>query len=331
LSIGEANELYKTFFHLHRNPFEISPDPRFFYPTSRHNEAFANLCYAIQVRKGFVVLTGEVGTGKTLLLRCLLQKLEKYRVQCAFVFNPVLEPTDFLRYIAADLGLRGDFREKSTLLARLSELLIRYYSQGRIAVLIVDEAHLLSREALEEIRLLGNLETHKGKLLQIALVGQPELDEKLDSPGLRQLKQRIALRCQLQALSWEETRDYVDYRLKRAGANGGPPLFPESSLRAVYRFSGGYPRLINTICENSLISACAAGTETVPVEFVEEACRDLRISPASPPDASQKTQADSACPPSASASDVSKKNAADSHPTFAQLHDDGKPVPEGAA
>jgi general secretion pathway protein A len=324
--------LYKTFFRLHRNPFEISPDPRFFYPTSRHNEAFANLCYAIQVRKGFVVLTGEVGTGKTLLLRCLLQKLEKYRVQCAFVFNPVLEPTDFLRYIAADLGLRGEFREKSALLARLSELLIRYYSQGRIAVLIVDEAHLLSREALEEIRLLGNLETHKGKLLQIALVGQPELDDKLDSPGLRQLKQRIVLRCQLQPLSWEETRDYVDYRLKRAGANGGPPLFPENSLRAVYRFSGGYPRLINTICENSLISACAAGTETVLAEFVEEACRDLRISAASPPDPSRETQADPAGLPSASSSNVSKENAAESDRTIAQSHNEvGKSAPGGAA
>jgi general secretion pathway protein A len=281
--------VYKAFFDLQGNPFEITPDPRFFCPTSRHNEALANLFYGIKARKGFVVLTGEPGTGKTLLVHLLAELMEDF-AQFSFVFNPILEPMDFLRYIAADLGLPGQFQNKSSLWTQLAELFIRASDQGRTTVLVVDEAHLLRRKILEEIRLLSNLETDSGKLLQIALVGQPELDVKLDAPELRQLKQRIALRCQLQPLSWEEMQKYIEWRLKRAGADGGPPFFPESTLRAVYGFSGGYPRLINTICENSLISAFAIRSDTVSVELVEEVCRDLRITAGSPSDNSQEVQ-----------------------------------------
>ncbi len=269
--------MYKAFFGLERGPFEISPDPWFLYPTARHYEALANLYYAIRERKGFVVLTGEVGTGKTLLVRCLLEKLTKQRVKYVYVFSPTLTPVELLRYMAAELGLRLEWKDKSDLLLGLSRFLIRQSEEGLTTVLVIDEAHLLSRDVLEEARLLNNLETQHGKLLQIALVGQPELDEKLDSPDLRQLKQRVAFRCQLQPLNFEETQEYIAWRLKRAGANGHVPQFPIDALEAIYESSGGYPRLINSICENALISAYAAGTRTVSVPMITEVCGDLRI------------------------------------------------------
>jgi general secretion pathway protein A len=271
--------VYKAFFGLHQDPFEVSPDPAFLYPTPRHYEALANLYYAVRERKGFVVLTGEVGTGKTLLVRCLLQKLDRQGVKYAYVINPSLTPVEFLRYVAADLGVQIDWKDKSDLLLGLYRFLIRRNEEGRLTVLVVDEAHLLSPAVLEESRLLNNLETPRGKLLQIVMVGQPELDEKLDSRELRQLKQRVAFRYQLLPLSLEEAQEYVKWRLKRAGANGQPSIFSEASLQALYRYSRGYPRLINTICESALISAYAAGTKDISVRFIEEACQDLRISP----------------------------------------------------
>lgn len=287
--------MYKAFFGFQHGPFELSPDPRFLYPTARHYEALANLYYAIRERKGFVALTGEVGTGKTLLVRCLLEKLTKQRVKFAYVFSPALTPVELLRYIAADLGLRIEWKDKTDLLLGISRFLIRQNEEGLTTVLVIDEAHLLSPDVLEEARLLNNLETPRGKLLQIALVGQPELDEKLDSPALRQLKQRIAFRCCLAPLSAAETSEYIAWRLKRAGANGASPQFPAGALEAVYKYSGGYPRLINAICENALISAFAKSTRTISAPIIDEVCRDLRIAAGFPPHGGER-QAECAAP-----------------------------------
>src|ERR1700693_211674 len=182
--------MYKKFYGLTSNPFEVSPDPFFFYPTPRHTEALANLAYAVLRRKGFIVVTGEVGTGKTLLVRCLLDSLTRNRVAFAYVYNPLLSLPEFLAQLLTDLGMPSQGRPKTEMLSRLNNYLLARASRGGITALIIDEAQLLSWELLEEIRLLTNLETSQHKLLQIVLVGQPELDSRLDSQELRQLKQR---------------------------------------------------------------------------------------------------------------------------------------------
>src|SRR5512137_1956043 len=192
--------MYKQFYGLQRNPFEISPDPRFYYATPLHNEALASLIYGVQKRKGFVVTTGEVGTGKSLLVRCLLQWLTKSNISFSHIFNTRLSALEFLQYFLADLGLPAG-NNKAELLIQLNQYLISQYRRGSTTVLVVDEGQLLNWEVLEEIRLLTNLETVQQKLLQIILVGQPELEHKLDSLGLRQLKQRITFRCRLKTLS----------------------------------------------------------------------------------------------------------------------------------
>src|SRR5215467_8684985 len=245
--------MYKQFYSLQRNPFEITPDPAFLFPTKRHNEALAALYYGVKRHKGFVVLTGEVGTGKTLLVRCLLQLLNRGSVAYAYVFNSVLTSLDFLQYIAGDFGLNPSGKTKSELLLMLGNYLIERQQKKLTTVLVVDEAHHLSPEVLEEVRLLTNLETAQEKLLQILLVGQPELDQKLDSYELRQLKQRISLRSNLEPLDLEETHGYIQRRLELAGRNPQiGPLFPVETVALIHRYSRGIPRLINTICENAL-------------------------------------------------------------------------------
>jgi general secretion pathway protein A len=199
--------MYESFFNLKRSPFEITPDPSFLFPTKRHNEALAALYYGVRWQKGFVVLTGQVGTGKTLLLRCLLQLLKQSKdVAYAYLFSSRLSPTEFLQYIVSDFGLPSAGKNKGELLFDLCNYVVNRGLNKLTTVLIVDEAHHLSVEALEEVRLLTNLETAEKKLLQIVLVGQPELDEKLDSVKLTQLKQRVAIRSHLEPLNFEETR-----------------------------------------------------------------------------------------------------------------------------
>jgi general secretion pathway protein A len=271
--------MYKTFFNFTRNPFDLTPDPAFLFSTKRHNEALAALYYGVRQRKGFVVVTGEVGTGKTLLLRCLLRLLKQsHDVAYAYLFNSRLSPTEFLQYIVTDFGLSAAGKNKVELLLDLSNFLVARGSQKLTTVLILDEAHHLSADILEEVRLLTNLETAEDKLLQIVLVGQPELDEKLDSVGLRQLKQRIALRARLDALDWDETKGYIERRLQIAAASSQPnKLFSEQAIAAVYRHSRGFPRLINTICENALIAAYARQMQSVTPEIIEDVAKEFRL------------------------------------------------------
>jgi len=271
--------MYKAFFKLARNPFDLTPDPAYFVSTRRHNEALAALHYGIRRHKGFVVVTGEVGTGKTLLLRCLLRLLKESRdISYAYLFNSRLTPSEFLQYILADFGLPAAGKNKSELLLDLGQFLVLRGTKALTTVLIIDEAHHLSEELLEEVRLLSNLETTDDKLLQIVLVGQPELDQKLDSIALRQLKQRIALRAQLAPLEAQETKEYVEHRLRVAGLEGDPSeLFPPEVIAAVYRHSHGFPRLINTICENALIIAYARQIPRINTEVVEDVAREFRL------------------------------------------------------
>jgi len=270
--------MYKAFYSLKRNPFEITPDPSFLFPTGRHNEALAALYYGVRRRKGFVVLTGEVGTGKTLLLRCLLQSLKQNNdVAYAYVFNGRLSPVEFLQYIVSDLGLPGTSKNKGELLLQIAHYVISRSQKNLTTVLVVDEAHHLSSEILEEIRLLTNLETADEKLLQILLVGQPELDDKLDSPGLRQLKQRVALRSRLVPLDSEETKGYIQRRLYLAGSPYPAALFPPETIAAVYQHSRGLPRLINTICENALIAGYARQMRSISPDIIDDIAADFRL------------------------------------------------------
>ena len=275
--------MYKQFFGLSRNPFEISPDPFFYHPTPRHNEALANLHYGVGRRKGFIVITGEVGTGKTLLVRCLLSELRKSNVAFGYVFNPLLPVVEFFQYIMADLGLPYSGRNKTEMLLDLNRFLIQRHARGLITALVVDEAQALRAELLEEIRLLTNLETSQQKLLQIVLMGQPELEVVLDSPELRQLKQRVSLRCQLQPLDGPQTHAYILSRLERAGAPAEPPVFTEEALDKIYEYSRGIPRIINNLCENSMVNAFAREQRPVTGDMITDVAADFRlISPALP-------------------------------------------------
>ncbi|MEN6608272.1 MAG: AAA family ATPase, partial [Bryobacteraceae bacterium] len=209
--------MYNAFFGFTESPFNLSPDPGFLYRSPQHEEALANLLYGVRTRKGFIALTGEVGTGKTTMLQCLRDFLDHEEIQFAFLFNPRLSVDQFFEMIAYDLDLRCSKNSKTEVLFALNQFLVREAAGGRTVVLIIDEAHDLDWDLLEEVRLLGNLENRVGKLLQIILAGQPELDRKLDAPRLRQLKQRIVLRYNLKPFAPEETYEYIKSRLTRAG------------------------------------------------------------------------------------------------------------------
>jgi len=268
--------MYKDFYGLRANPFNVNPDPRYLFLTRHTEEALACLTYGVQSRKGFVLLTGEVGTGKTTLINKLLEWLRLQQVATAFIFNSRLNVTQFLDYTMADFGIPCDSKAKSQVLLRLYNWLLDRYRAGETAVLIVDEAQNLSEEVLEEIRMLTNLETFTEKLLQIVLVGQPELEQKLKQPQLRQLRQRLTLRAKTHALSLDETKAYVQQRLLIAGSNGEQIFNPEA-LESIYRFSSGIPRVINLLCEHCLVSAFVDQKKVIDAAVVEAVARDFDL------------------------------------------------------
>jgi putative secretion ATPase (PEP-CTERM system associated) len=268
--------MYKRFFGLKENPFNVNPDPRFLFQTREIQEALACLAYGIQRRKGFVLLSGEVGTGKTTLLNKLLEQLRGERVTTAFIFNPRLSVDQFLHFMMADFGISCEFHMKSQVLLQLNPWLLERYRSGETAVLIVDEAQNLSLEVLEEIRLLTNLETSTEKLLQIVLSGQPELENLISQPALRQLRQRITLRCKMTPLTLEETRGYISERLRIAGANGDSVFNPDA-LEMVFRFSDGIPRVINLLCEHALITAFAEDQRPVLADTIQTVAHEFEL------------------------------------------------------
>jgi len=270
------NAIYNPYFGFSENPFNISPDPEFLYRSPQHEEALANLIYGVRSRKGFIVLTGEVGTGKTTMLECLRDYLDTMRTEFAFIFNSRLTPDQFFEMMAFDFDLECDRKSKTDVLFALNSLLIKQAEKGRTCVLLVDEAHNLEWDVLEEIRLLGNLENRGGKLLQIILAGQPELDRKLDAPNLRQLKQRIVLRCNLNPLEPDEAVAYIETRMARAGMPDQTVFSPEL-LEEIYKRARGIPRVINLICDNLLVTAFAMERKTGTVEMLDEVCQDLRL------------------------------------------------------
>jgi general secretion pathway protein A len=268
--------MYKEFFGLRANPFNVNPDPRYLFLTRHTEEALACLTYGIQSRKGFVLLTGEVGTGKTTLINKLLEWLRLQQVATAFVFNSRLNTTQFLDYMMADFGIPCDSKAKSQVLLRLYNWLLDRYRAGETAVLIVDEAQNLTDEVLEEIRMLTNLETFTEKLLQIVLVGQPELEQRLKRPQLRQLRQRLSLRAKTYPLTLEETKAYIQQRLRIAGASGQQIFDPESVVE-IHRYANGIPRVINLLCEHCLVSAFVDQQKVIGPSVVEAVARDFDL------------------------------------------------------
>jgi general secretion pathway protein A len=269
--------MYNSYFGFSVPPFSVTPDPSFFYSNPVYQEAYANLRYGIEAKKGFIVITGEVGTGKTTLLRKLLMHNLEGTIQTVFVFNTYLNFTELLQQILYDLGLTPhESNNKVLLLQELNNYLISQLNQGHIVSVLVDEAQNLSDEALEGLRLLSNVETDEEKLIQIVLMGQPELHAKLDRPALRQLKQRIALQCRLIPLTEEEVDPYIDFRLRAAGYQGKNLFHPEA-VRQITFYSNGIPRLVNIICDNALLCAFARSQKIVSADIINEVARDLRL------------------------------------------------------
>jgi len=269
--------VYAEFYGLKELPFALTPDPRFIYLTPSHTEVMANLHYGIGSGKGLVVITGEVGTGKTTVLRWMMQRLDR-TVLVAYIFNPRFSITEFYQHVAALLNIQK-WETKPELLVELGKALESRHSRGLRTVLIIDEAQGLSPAVLEEIRLLSNFESNTAKQLQIVLTGQPELREVLNDPDLRQLKQRVALRCAIKPLpSVEETGRYITSRLLVAGANR-TDIFSSAAIDYIYRCTEGIPRNINNLCDNALLTGYAAGDLTIDRSIIEEVAESLDMLP----------------------------------------------------
>ncbi len=267
--------MYEAFFELNELPFNITPDPRFLYFSPRHREAFAHLVYGITNRRGFIELVGEVGSGKTTLCRAVLQHLPS-TVQTALILNPSLSATQLLRAILNDLGLTPKGRDRLAYIEQLNAYLLEMTKAGNNVALFIDEAQNLPAEVMEQIRLLSNLETDQHKLLQIVLAGQPELEERLSAHELRQLRQRITVRCRLEALNLAETGEYIAHRLKVAGAPVDVGFEPEAVQR-VHRYTQGTPRVINTLADRSLLAAYVGQSRVITAAHVKRAWQEVEV------------------------------------------------------
>jgi len=277
--------MYQNFFGLSEAPFNVNPDPRYLYMTKEIEEALAGLMYGIEGRKGFVTLIGEVGNGKTTLVNRLLGWLDQQQIHTAFIFNSRVNSTQLFEFILAEFEIACESRSKSQQVMKLNQWLLERHRADETAVLIVDEAQNLTYPVMEEIRLLTNLETSTAKLLQIVLSGQPELEEKLKLPQLRQLRQRISVQCKTSPLSIQQTHEYIAERLRIAGANG-QPIFSEKAMDAVQKYSHGIPRVINLLCEHALVTAYVEEQRPIPPEMVETIAREFQldqIAPIAPP------------------------------------------------
>jgi len=270
-----GKDMYESFYGLKENPFNVTPNPEYIYLGENHREALAQLLYGVKERKGFIVITGEVGTGKTTLIHYLLAKMNGNHTKTALLFNPKLAVDDFIQYILKDLGVRVQGKTKGEYLHNLHRYLLHAYQRDERVILIVDEAQGLKPELLEEIRLLSNLETSRSKLLQIVLLGQPEFDKTLSQAGFRQLRQRINLRYHLLPLSEKETKEYIGKRLRIAGAK--EPIFTEKAIKQIYLKSRGIPRLINILCDNALLNGYALDQRKVDERSVKEVAKDLYL------------------------------------------------------
>ena len=266
--------MYEAFYHLKQKPFSIASNPSFLFLSQRHKEALAHLTYGIKERVGFIELTGEIGAGKTTICRALIDRLDE-RTKTAFIFNSNLSEGQLMLAIAEDLGIKAAQKNKAALFSELNRFLIEQLKLGNNVVVIIDEAQNLGLKLLEQVRMLSNLESENEKLLQIVLVGQPELRDKLGRPELRQLRQRIGVRYHIGALDREEVGQYIAHRLALAGANGAAPLFDGAAIDEVYRYSGGIPRLINLICSKAMLAGFVAESRDIRADIVKQAVLEL--------------------------------------------------------
>ncbi len=266
--------MYEEFYGLAEPPFNITPDPRYIFFSRRHREAYEHMMFGITQRRGFIQLTGEVGAGKSTLCRLLLERLDDGQYATALILNPVMTGIQLLRSILRELGLPDAGNDRVRLVERLNDFLLERAAAGQDVVLFVDEAQDMSEELLEQVRLLSNLETDDRKLLQIVLIGQPELKTKLDRPELRQLRQRITVRYHLGPLDRRETEAYILHRLEVAGGNGRPTFSPWA-FRAIHRYSRGVPRLINAVCDGALLAGWVDGLDHLGWRQVRRAVRQL--------------------------------------------------------
>jgi len=266
--------MYRKFYRFRERPFEVTPDPKFVYLSEIHQEALAHLQYAVREGKGFCVITGEAGTGKTTLIRMLLSDLDG-RVRSCFIFNPILDRADFLNYVCDDLGIKSDgMKSRGECLTALHNFLLDCFARDEKVFLIIDEAQSLEPVLLQEVRLLTNLETSKSKLLHVILLGQPELSKILAEPRFRPLKQRITVRYHLRPLNRKETKDYIQYRLKKAGSRD-LSIFEDGAIREIYGYSKGIPRLINIVCDNALLTGFSREEKRIGKKIIREIVRDL--------------------------------------------------------